>query len=122
MINCWDILFDHHSVISKVLANWTTIHIPISVILIAMMVCDKEIFSNNAVLMYIGRNSNYLFLIHYVVIMYVKRLVNLLLPNMPRSWILVIIVSAIMSIVFTEAYKKAVYIFSMKRGLSLDGK
>ena len=107
-VNVWDVMIEHYSYASRVLTNWTTIYIPLSVLLIILLTYEKSFLAKNRVLTYIGKNSNYFFLIHYVVIMYVNRVLKVIGISGDNVWVITLVLSAIITVVFTELYKRLV--------------
>lgn len=106
MVNIWDAFSSHGSFISQVLNNYTTIYIPIATILVVLFSFEREFLSNSKVLMFIGENSYYYFLVHYAVIKIMKSMMRMngIEPN--KYWSIVLIVAAGLTVMFTELYKK----------------
>lgn len=119
-INLWDNMGNHFSFISRVLTNWTTLYIPFSLCVIVLLYYEKSFLSNNCIINYIGNNSNYFFLIHYVVIMIIKLFLRNRGLEPKEYWLYVVILGGGISVVTTELYKLAEFYI---RKISLnDGK
>ena len=105
----WDTHAPHVSVLEKILNNWTTIYIPLACLWIFFLTANKGILPRiiaKRVTVWIGENSMYLFLIHYVVIKYVREIAGKL-GEETMSLLLVAII-AIITILLSFLYKKLV--------------
>ncbi len=81
MIIAWDKMAIHVTMVSKMLNNWVTIYIPLSCLWIALLYFCKGFISRlviNPIFLWIGRNSLEVFLIHYVVLQWLRYLFILL--------------------------------------------
>ena len=106
-VNYWDYNLEHTSIVARILANWTTMYIPIAAILVLCLSYNRDMISNNQFIIYIGENSNYYFLIHYVVIMYVKRILKIFAITGSQVIIIKVISAGILTVILTEIYKIA---------------
>lgn len=107
-LNCFDSFYNHQSICSKVLGNWTTIYIPIATCLVVLCYYEREFLSKNRVLMYIGENSGYYFLIHYAVIKYLKTAMVSVGYDVRALWWVTLVMAGIITIILTEAYKNGI--------------
>lgn len=100
---CWSTQYTHQSLPGRVIDNWTTVYIVISCAWIWGVFNEGiiRLIACNAVGVWIGRNSLYLFLIHYVVI----KAVRLFTPSISNSVILMGLVSAIITVILSIVYK-----------------
>lgn len=105
----WDTKYPHLTMVSKVLNNWTTIYIPLAA---AWVVCFyKEVgciskIKKCKVLIWIGENSMYLFLIHYIVYLYYRYFLLDTSDWHGIVWLVSVIFIGGFTVFFSFAYKK----------------
>lgn len=96
------------SLLYKAVWNWTTIYIVLASVWVCLFVCSEGILVKiitNKLFVFIGNISAYTFLIHYMVIQYVDRLVLYLGMTM-SGWAMIVIMSVemVITIMLTMAY------------------
>lgn len=108
--NCWDTFCEPNSVISKMLNNWTTIYVPMAASVVVLFFREKNFLTKSKVLMYIGENSNYFFLIHYAVIKILNSILRATGFTLSKPWDVVmgILISGLFTVLCTELYKSCI--------------
>lgn len=104
----WDTHVVHVSIPERILNNWTTVYIPIVCGWVFLFATGQGLLPKllvNRVTVWIGENSMYLFLIHYVIIMYVREFTGNTGEG-SRS-LLFVGVTVIVTVLCTLVYKKA---------------
>lgn len=104
------------NVLFLALQNWTTVWIPLAAIWIVLFAVNKGIITRlfvNKVFIYIGNISAYNFLIHYVVIQYAHRIIQLWKINVsgPKLYILVgieLMISVALSVLYKKIHEKII--------------
>ena len=98
-----------NDLIITALNNWTTRFIPVAAMWIYLFALNRGLITKaftNRVFLFIGNLSAYMFLIHYVVAQYTKRLLNILNITLagPVMWI-VIVLEFVISLILSMMYK-----------------
>ena len=117
--NIWETYGAHENFISKIFNNYTTIYIPISAIVIVLLSIENTFLANNKMLMFIGNNSNYYYLIHYAVIKTIRIVMRMNGIESKDHWLIIMIAVAGITVFFAELYKKAIVVFNNIRMRSL---
>lgn len=103
----WDTHMPHVSVLEKILNNWTTVYIPIACLWVFFFATGQGFLSKilvNRVTDWIGENSMYLFLIHYVVIKYAREIAGRI--GKESTSLMLVGIIAIVTILLSFLYKK----------------
>lgn len=107
-ITFWDNKSEHTSLISQIFNNWTTIYIPVAAAAVYLFAAKQGIIvktlSKGKSIKYIGIKSSGYFLIHYIVIQYMNRIVI----HMPFevSNLAVGLLELVLTIILFEIYHK----------------
>lgn len=100
----------HYHIISRAFQNWTSLYIPIASIWVCLFVMNKGIITKifvNKLFIFIGDINAYNFLIHYVVILYVRSAINYY--HLEINWInrsVLVTIELLISILLSIGYKK----------------
>lgn len=108
VITVWDNHVTHITYIAQILNNWTTIFIPPASLLVYLFALNQgmltRLLMKSKVLDFIGRRSSYYFLFHYIIILYMVRIVKHFHFQISSTILAVIELS--LTIVTTEIYKR----------------
>lgn len=112
----WDTHMPHVSVLEKILNNWTTVYIPIVCLWVFLFATGQGFLPKiivNGVTVWIGENSMYLFLIHYVVIKYAREIAGWF--GEETISLLIAGIIAIITVLISLLYKKLILYISELR-------
>ena len=116
----------HTNIVLTAFRNWTTLYIPLAVVWTYLFTVNRGVityFLNNRLLVGLGNISGYIFLIHYVVILYVNNMLNFLDMELSDGWraavaVLELGASIISALIYMAIEKRVRKTFSKGKGMT----